>query len=75
MTAYDVTNNSGTQKYDNNGMDGYFWFDDDNNMSYRYIQNLVVLLIKVPFHPGFKLSHWKMWFKFNPRTDKQISQI
>ena len=29
------THNNG--KYDNNGRDGYFRFDDDNNMSYRYI--------------------------------------
>ena len=26
-----------TEKYDNNGKGGYFRFDDDNNMSYRYI--------------------------------------
>ena len=26
-----------TEKYDNNGKDGYFRFDDDNNMSYRYV--------------------------------------
>ena len=38
MTEYDVTNISGTQprkKYKNNGKDGYFRFEDDNNMSYR----------------------------------------
>ena len=26
-----------TEKYDNNGKGGYFQFDDDNNMSHRYI--------------------------------------
>ena len=26
-----------TEKYDNNGKGGYLRFDDDNNMSYRYI--------------------------------------
>ena len=26
-----------TEKYDNNGKGGYFRFDDDNNISYRYI--------------------------------------
>ena len=26
-----------TEKYDNNGKGGYFRYDDDNNMSYRYI--------------------------------------
>ena len=26
-----------TEKYDNHGKDGYFQFDDDNDMSYRYI--------------------------------------
>ena len=26
-----------TEKYDNNGNGGYVRFDDDNNMSYRYI--------------------------------------
>ena len=26
-----------TENYDNNGKGGYFRFDDDNNMSYRYI--------------------------------------
>ena len=25
------------EKYDNDGKGGYFQFDDDNNMSYRYI--------------------------------------
>ena len=25
------------EKYENNEKDGYFGFDDDNNMSYRYI--------------------------------------
>ena len=26
--------------YDNNGKEGYFRFDDDNNMSYRYIHSI-----------------------------------
>ena len=26
-----------TEKYDNNGKGRYFRFDDDNNMSYKYI--------------------------------------
>ena len=25
------------EKYENNGKGGYFQFDDDNNMSYKYI--------------------------------------
>ena len=29
-----------TEKYDNNGKVGYFRFDDDNNMSYRYILSI-----------------------------------
>ena len=40
VTEYDVTNISDTQprkKYDNNGKGGYFRFDDDYNMSYRFI--------------------------------------
>ena len=39
MTEYDLTNISGTQprKNGNDGKGGYFRFDDDNNMSYRYI--------------------------------------
>ena len=32
---YDVTNISGTEKYDNNGKGGYFRFDYDSDMSYR----------------------------------------
>ena len=43
VTDYDVTNSPGTQpqqKYDYNGKGGYFRFDDDNNMSYRYILSI-----------------------------------
>ena len=29
-----------TEKYDNNGRGGHFRFDDDNNMSYRYILSI-----------------------------------
>ena len=29
-----------TEKYDNNGKGGYFRYDDDNNMSYRYILSI-----------------------------------
>ena len=29
-----------TEKYDNNEKVGYFGFDDDNNMSYRYILSI-----------------------------------
>ena len=29
-----------TEKYDNNGKGGYFRFDDDNIMSYRYILSI-----------------------------------
>ena len=29
-----------TEKFDNNGKDGYIRFDDDNNMSYRYILSI-----------------------------------
>ena len=29
-----------TEKYDNNEKGGYFLFDDDNNMSYRYILSI-----------------------------------
>ena len=29
-----------TEKYDSNGKGGYFRFDDDNNMSYRYILSI-----------------------------------
>ena len=29
-----------TEKYDNNGKGGYLRFDDDNNMSYRYILSI-----------------------------------
>ena len=32
------THNHGN--YDNNGKGGYFRFDDDNNMSYRYILSI-----------------------------------
>ena len=28
------------EKYDNNGNGGYFRFDDDNKMSYRYILSI-----------------------------------
>ena len=28
------------EKYDNNGKGGYFQFDDDYNMSYRYILSI-----------------------------------
>ena len=28
------------EKYDNNGKGGYFRFDDDNNMSYKYILSI-----------------------------------
>ena len=28
------------EKYNNNGKGGYFRFDDDNNMSYRYILSI-----------------------------------
>ena len=43
VTEYDVMNISGTQprkRYDNNGKGGYFRFDDDNNISYRYILSI-----------------------------------
>ena len=29
-----------TVKYENNGKGGYFRFDDDDNMSYRYIPSI-----------------------------------
>ena len=29
-----------TEKYDNNAKGGYFRFDDDNNMIYRYILSI-----------------------------------
>ena len=29
-----------TERYDNNGKGGYFRFDDDNNMSFRYILSI-----------------------------------
>ena len=29
-----------TEKYENNGKGGYFRFDDDDNMSYRYILSI-----------------------------------
>ena len=31
-----------TEKYDNNGKGGYFRFDDDNNMSYKYILSITL---------------------------------
>ena len=31
------------EKYDNNGKGGYFQFDDDNNMSYKYDGILIFL--------------------------------
>ena len=40
VTQYDVTSISDTQprkKYDINGKGGHFRFDNDNNLSYRYI--------------------------------------
>ena len=43
VTDYDVTNISDTRprkKYDNNGKGWYFRFDDDNNMSYKYILSI-----------------------------------
>ena len=43
VTEYDVTNISDTRwrkKYDNNGKGWYFRFDDDNNMSYKYILSI-----------------------------------
>ena len=38
MLQTSQTHNHG--KYDNNGKGGYFRFDDDNNMSYRYILSI-----------------------------------
>ena len=32
-----------TEKYENNGKGGYFRFDDDNNMSYRYILSITYM--------------------------------
>ena len=32
-----------TEIYENNGKGGYFRFDDDNNMSYRYIRSITLL--------------------------------
>ena len=29
-----------TEQYDNYGWGWYFWFDDDSNMSYRYILSI-----------------------------------
>ena len=43
MTEYGVANISGhttTEKYDNNGKGGYFRFDDENKMSYKYILSI-----------------------------------
>ena len=43
IREYDVANISGTQprkKYDDNGKGRHFRFDDDNNMSYRYILSI-----------------------------------
>ena len=39
LPAYGGTATIGTQprKYDNNGKNRYFRFDDDNKMSYKYI--------------------------------------
>ena len=31
------------KKYENNGKGGYFGFDDDNNMSYRYVLSITLL--------------------------------
>ena len=31
-----------TEKYENNVKGGYFWFGDDNNMSYRYILRYIL---------------------------------
>ena len=43
VTEYDVTNisrHTTTEKYDNNGKGWYFRFDDDNDMSYKYILSI-----------------------------------
>ena len=43
MTEYGSTTISDTQpreKYDNNGKGGYFRFDDDNKMDYKYILSI-----------------------------------
>ena len=43
-TTYYGTATSSTQpwkKYDNNGKDWYFRFDDDNKMSYDYILSVI----------------------------------
>ena len=32
--------NTTTEKYDNSGKGGYFRFDDDNKMDYRYILSI-----------------------------------
>ena len=37
MTEYGSTT---TEKYDNNGKGGYFRFDDDNKMDYKYILSI-----------------------------------
>ena len=39
MTEYGNTtiSDTTTEKYDNNGKGGYFRFDDDNKMDYKYI--------------------------------------
>ena len=34
-----------TEKYENYGKGGYFRFDDDNNMSYRYILSVTYTLM------------------------------
>ena len=39
MSQTSQTHNHG-KKYDNNGAGGYFQFDDDNKMSYRYILSI-----------------------------------
>ena len=51
MWCYKHLRHTIAEKYDNNAKGGYFRFDDDNNMSYRYMIWEVVKTIEFdPMH-------------------------
>ena len=51
-----------TEKYDNNGKGGYFRFEDDNNMSYRYIV-VQQVITWADFMPPYGVTS-PQWIKF-----------
>ena len=48
------------EKYENNGKGGYFRFDDDNNISYRYILSICMIFTAYVIQIKICAEYWDM---------------